>query len=658
MPVQQTGGVEMDDRIEVQVQSDHIESLTRIRKPIIAIEELIWNALDADADTVEISLGFNSMGGLERVIVSDNGDGIPRSLCPQAFGNLGGSPKLKKRSTTRGRVLHGKLGLGRFRAFGVGRTVTWTSTYLQGEGALEYRIVGHRSTIQSFQLSEERTAKRSAKGVTVEISSIEENFRGLEETSLAADELSRRLALYLRKYPGIVVRYEGRTIDPGEMEAYEQSYPLAITLDNGKEYPAELTVIEWKYPTVRALHLCNEHGFTLDEKAPGIQAKGFHFTAYLKSSLVTELNENDAFGLNELHPPLKRLLDITKDALRTHFRKRESARSDDLIRQWQKDGIYPYTTLEPDPIREAGREVFNVCAIKVHEYLPGFENSDQKTKRLTFRLLREALEKNASTLQVILREVLALPQEQQDELVAMLERTKLSSLISAGSVVLNRLDFLASLDPLLFGDFKKLLLERQHLQRILTDELWIFGEQYTLGVDDQGLRTLLEKHVEILERDVLAYDLTSVTDLNGSDRRLDMMLYQRHPSNVGDTYEHLVIELKRPSIKLGQKEINQIETYAYAIEADERFDKEHVKWTFILVGTELDEFAKRKCDVKDREFGHIFSGHVNIYVKRWASVIQQAKWRYEFFRSQLSYDATVDDGIKFLHRKHKDRLPE
>src|SRR5208337_2975699 len=120
--------------------------------------------------------------------------------------------------------------------------------------------------------------------------------------------------------------------------------------------------------------------------------------------------------------------------------------------------------------------------------------------------------------------------------------------------------------------FKKGLLERRQLHRILANELWLFGEQYSLGVDDESLRALLAKHINILERDAIVPPIAEVTDLEGRVRRVDLMVYRRYPLGVAAEYEHLVIELRRPSCKIGKAEISQILDYAFAVSADERFD--------------------------------------------------------------------------------------
>ncbi|MCX7424592.1 MAG: ATP-binding protein [Planctomycetia bacterium] len=648
------------DRINLQVAQDHVLSLTKLRKPIIAIEELIWNSLDADADLVEVTLCFNKAGGLDRIRVSDNGNGIQRDQCEVAFGHLGGSPKLTMQTTPKGRRPHGKLGRGRFKAFGIGREVLWTSRYEEDGHCYKFEIRGRKASICSFDVGDAIILKKGSHGVDVVISGIDSNFPSLANAEDAASELSRRLALYLNAYPRIVIKYDGQVVDPKALEEHVQSYAVQTKAASGEPVDGELTIIEWKCPVDRTLYLCDRHGFARDERNPGIQAPGFEFTAYFKSPVVERLDADNAFGLDDLNSELKDVIAVCKDALRTHFRKRESRRTEDLVKRWRQEEVYPYKEEPTDPLRKAEREVFDVCAFKVHEYLPNFDTTEQKSKQLTFRLIREALESNPTTLQTILREVLALPPEQQDELATLLDRTSLAAIINAANLVLNRLTFLVSLDSLLFGDFKKTLRERSQLHRILVDELWIFGEQYTIGVDDQSLKSLLAKHITLLGRDDIAPATGPVTDLDDRERIVDLMLYRRFPMGIPEQYEHLVIELKRPACVLGKKEIGQIRDYAFAVIDDERFDKRKTRWRFVLLGNNLDGYAEHECNVDSKEYGHIYSskdGLVDIHVMRWSTVIDQAKWRYEFLRKELEARITTDDGLAYLRQKYPEYLP-
>ena len=648
--------------LEVKVEQDHIESLAKVREPILAIEELIWNGLDADAGKIDVRIILNNLGGLAKVKVTDNGTGIRLDDCGHAFGSLGGSAKSHIHVTPGGRVPHGKAGKGRFRAFGVGDSVKWVSRY-KSEGVVkQFEIKSRKSSLKQFDVGDAKEVSRKGTGVEVTIDEIETNYPSLLDAERAAEVLSKRLALYLQKYPGIQITYDGVKVDPSSLESHCESYSLQVHDKDGSTFDAELTVIEWKNPTDRALYFCDDGGFALEECPPGIQAPGFHFTAYLKSQLIPELVDDGAFAFEDMHPVVSSIVETAKGVLRRHFRSREASRAEDLVKQWQEEKVYPYEPTEQDPLKRVEREVFDVCAVKVHEYLPSFERSETKSKQLTFRLIREALESNPDSLQKILRQVLHLPQDQQNDLAAILDRTQLAAIINAAKTVVDRLDFIGSSDSLLFGQFKSTLLERKQLHRILVEELWIFGEQYTLGIDDESLASVLKKHVHLLGRDDGPSEITRVvTDIDGKQRLLDLMVYRQIPQLQPDHFEHLVIELKRPDCKLGQKELSQIENYAFSVADDERFDKVRTKWTFMLVGNDLDSFADRKCREQGRDFGHIHSsddGAVNIHVKKWSTIIAEAKWRYQFFRDRLELEVTTADGLRYLRDRHRDRLPE
>ena len=62
-------------QIYVQAQPDHIESLSK-SAPIAAVEELVWNALDADAREVKVDLITNPLGAVEAVRVSQKQEKI------------------------------------------------------------------------------------------------------------------------------------------------------------------------------------------------------------------------------------------------------------------------------------------------------------------------------------------------------------------------------------------------------------------------------------------------------------------------------------------------------------------------------------------------------------------------------------------------------
>ncbi|WP_168107711.1 ATP-binding protein [Ramlibacter lithotrophicus] len=86
--------------IQVEAQADHLNSLARA-KPINALAELIWNALDAYADVVHINVADNELNTPTHIEIVDNGLGIQLSDAERAFGNLGGSLQQREGSASK-----------------------------------------------------------------------------------------------------------------------------------------------------------------------------------------------------------------------------------------------------------------------------------------------------------------------------------------------------------------------------------------------------------------------------------------------------------------------------------------------------------------------------------------------------------------------------
>ena len=105
--------------------------------------------------------------------------------------------------------MHGKAGKGRFRAFFLGDHVLWKTTYEGDDGSFkQFTVEGSRSKLGVFEASEPVPAKRAQPGTEVKITEIPRNFPSLEGAG-AVQELAGQLALYLRKYPGVRVSYDG-----------------------------------------------------------------------------------------------------------------------------------------------------------------------------------------------------------------------------------------------------------------------------------------------------------------------------------------------------------------------------------------------------------------------------------------------------------------
>lgn len=474
--------------ISVKVQGDHLQRLAAAKSPIAALSELIWNSLDADAIDVKVIIDRNLMGGISSLRVIDNGHGLPYEDATLAFEKLGGSWKRHQDKTRSGRMLHGKQGKGRFQAFALGENVEWTTCFKSNGHLLEYTIQGRRQTLQDFDFAETKASSNDEAGTIVTITEVDRS-PGAFDSPRAVQSLTEEFALYLRQYTGVRIYYDGTEIKPSTAERKVSDFQLPkLTLEDGRQIDAWLTIIEWVNSAERALYLCDANGFSLSKIPPGIQAPGFNFTAYLKSSFIRELDDKGNLVLDELLPDLRNLISSARDQMKEYFRKRIAEEAIELVQQWKHEEIYPYEGIPETPIEQAERQVFDILALNVYQYLPDFESSAAKSKRLAFRLLKEALETSPQTLQLILQEVLVLPPEKLEELATLLKRTSLEAIINASKMVANRLNFLEGLELLVFDpEIKGKVLERRHLHKIIADETWIFGEEFNLTLSDKSL---------------------------------------------------------------------------------------------------------------------------------------------------------------------------
>ena len=181
----------------VEVQPDFIQRQTKAR-PIRAVAELVWNGLDADASRVEVRV-FRGELGMTKIVVRDNGHGIPYQDAPRFFTHLGGSWKKPGGKTkAKGRMLHGYEGRGRFKVFALGNVADWRVSYRTDAGDLRaYDITILADHIREIRITDEESVDSRTTGVEIEVSELHREYRSLDPDN-AVQEFAEIFALYLR----------------------------------------------------------------------------------------------------------------------------------------------------------------------------------------------------------------------------------------------------------------------------------------------------------------------------------------------------------------------------------------------------------------------------------------------------------------------------
>lgn len=646
----------MATHFKVEVQGDHLEKLASAR-PIQALAELVWNALDADATDVRIKVESTDMG-VQSVSVHDNGHGMPHNEVPKLFGQLGGSWKGHgSRSKTKSRMLHGKEGKGRFKALALGRVADWKVVQVLDGIFQRYTITLIRDNLIDVRVTEPVLVGKNAQtGVNVRVEELYRDFRSLEGES-AVQELSEIFALYLSDYPDVAISLNAKQLDPSKAIKNKEKFSLNTIIEDEQEYAFDLELIEWQTSTDRVVYLCTEDGFPLQRRQPRFHTPGFQFSAYLKSRYISRLHEAGALELAEMNPALEAVYEAAQERIKDYFRAREADAARSEIEQWKTELVYPYDSEPHTSVEEAERKVFDIVALNVNRHLPEFAESSRKTKAFQLRMLRQAIERGPEELQLILNEVLDLPERKQKELAKLLDESSLANVISASKLVADRLKFLTGLEALLFDpEFKSKLKERSQLHRILADNnTWLFGEEFSLTVDDQSLTEVLRKHRKLIG-EAVAID-RPVTRVDGKKGIVDLMLSRSVPQNHADEREHLVVELKRPSVKIGSAEITQIKDYAFAVAEDDRFEALKTRWNFWVVSNGFDPSGKREARQSDRPPGQVYKdGKIEVWCKTWGEVLEAAKSRMKFVEEHLSANIDKESALKYLRATYEKYL--
>lgn len=405
--------------ITVQVQEDHIETLSRSR-PLAAMAELIWNALDADAKEVRVEFHENELEGLDRILVVDDGHGLHYDDAFIVFQNLGGSWKRQGPKTpAERRILHGKFGKGRFRAFSLGNRVQWDTAYEEAGARHAFSILGKAETPGVFSITPLRLVADAACGMRVQIEDVPQNagvLRGVK----AQQEITDTFALYLRQYPGVRLLYDGAHIDAANAEKACSDYTLeTLVMENGERVDVSLTIIEWNLPGKRGVYYCDEDGFMLHCGLPRLHFRGFSYTAYLKSAHFTLLDREGLLQAGELSADLRQILDATRAKLREHFTLREAEFAQGVLEEWKEQGIYPYEGQAFSDAEINERRIFDIYATHLNQIFGDFAAAAPRNKRLTLRLIQELVRSEPTRVARILDELITFPEEKEEQILEL-----------------------------------------------------------------------------------------------------------------------------------------------------------------------------------------------------------------------------------------------
>lgn len=648
----------MSKKIDIGVEKDHVESLTRANG-ITALSELIWNSLDADAKEVHVNYEKSRLGNFDSISIKDDGHGLSYDKAQDVFARLGGSEKKTKSQSPGGRHFHGKEGKGRYKSLSLGGLVTFKSTYKNNVGFFQFSTTLDQNNLSVTEIGDLiKLDGEHQTGYDITIENVNYKNASFAFSSDNKRDIEEKFASYWISYPNFRIYIQGKELIFSSLIKSTEQKEVKVELGE-ITYTFIIKIIEWSFDNKKKTYLCSSKGIPYSETNLGIRSS-IPISIFIQSAYIEKLHHQNILELNAFDEILTIVYKSAKDFAREYVRTRLHFYSKEFIDELKQKGIYPYKQPSDNIIEQTKRQVFDIVALQINEHLPSFNEQDDQSKKLTLLLVSEALENDASNLKRILTEIIELPEDKRDDLAELLESTSLSNIIDTMTEIKNRLNFLNGLEQIIYDkNFNQNFKERKHLHKIIVKETWIFGDEYTYGVDDVSLKNVLKTYLkEALKRDDFE-EVVASSDNSELQTIPDVCLWQQYSlGNAGK--ENLVIELKKPSLNAGWDEKTQIESYASKVAQDPRFPKGNTRWKFILVTKDIKPELIPSLKQKNRKYGHIFEGeNFDVFILSWGDIITEAKIRHEFIKEKLNLNLQDnEEGLMYLKNKYSEYLPQ
>lgn len=358
----------------------------------------------------------------------------------------------------------------------------------------------------------------------------------------------------------------------------------------------------------------------------------------------------------------KNLKEIIKETI-TDFFKSINKKFEKFVATLENDKYYPYkNNIHPASLSQ--EILFKKVAYILEDEHKLIQNNDT-IRNFLYPILDRAI--GNGDIEYIFRKVLKLSDESLEKFHYLLERTDLEDVVHFASVVAEKTELLNFLQEITYGEISKFIKERSQLHKIIENQLWLFGENYN-GTPKLWSDRKMSNILEELRKDYFDYEPSEVDknlikiEDSGLNDITDLFFFNEKILDTGER-EIMIVELKAPKCAISEKELNQINRYAFTIEDNSSFPNEKVKYKLILISSKITKFAKsqiksRRASYPDIPFLYEKKSEKNIevYVMEWAEVIEQNKRKLSYLSNQLEVkDRSVKEKFEIEYAELVDK---
>lgn len=635
--------------LSVKNQSIETSGITKDYKE--ALCEYIWNGFEANATEVRISYTVNELTGIDSITISDNGDGILYDELPDTFGAFLASKKNTLSLQVKSKANKGK---GRFSFIAFATQAEWNTRYRSENVIKQYSIQLTNLNKEVFECTEPNVVSAKNTGTTVSFSGIFDITADSLSTEALEDYLLTQFSwyLYLNKHKKVKL-----ILNETELN-YNKYIDTSLSEDVDKKINSQnfnISLVVWN-KRIKEKFCC--YYFDENDVIKGVDTTTFNrntvnfnhsvfvkskfFNGMINVSLADSSGQTELGQTEENYKTLKELMKVIQALISKKLKLYMSGKADEEIHKMvEVRKTFPhfpddtYGQLRRNDLIRVTKELY-CLEPKIFYKL----KEVQEKSLLGFLNLLLNSEERENVLSII-EQIVDLTYEQRKNLAEMLQKTRLENIIETINFIENRYKIIEILKTIVY-DMEKFTNERGHIQKIVEQHYWLFGEQYHLASADRTMQKALEQYLYIL------YGAKSPADKLDEDselaRRMDIFLCNARQieNSFGNSLEeNIVVELKAPKVPLSKIVLRQIEDYMDFIRRQPQFSSIHRRWKFIAVCKEVDEDVKAQYKAFEDKGkpGLVFQVEkYEVYALTWDDIFKSFDLRHSFMLDKLKFD--------------------
>ena len=631
---------------EVSITTEGIQKNLKSFKPLDALCEYIWNGFDAQADRVDVKLYTNEFGLLNMISIEDNGTGIVYEELGDKFKTFNDSKKYDISKKVNHSLPHGRQGIGRLTFFAFAQRARWNTVYEKSGNKYEYYIDMEKDTLNQYDDNGGKKPQITGKNVGTEVI-----FTQVQQFS--KDDIVEKIKIEFFWFLELNKPRNFQILVDGEKVTYDEFIIKKIEFVPAAEltYKYEISIVQWnqslgkEFSKFYFIDSDNEEKYKEATKLNKKSDEFFH-SIFIKSSYFDnfyfekEMDGQACLFPNKNEQEYRKLMDAINVFLYKFRRRYLKGASDKFIDKLIDSKIYPeFNANNPiDTYRKS--ELDNLVGTLYAAQPKIFTNLSDDNKKITIGLLKLIMDaEDKDNLFKVLKQVVDLDEDELAELAGVLKYTSLSNITRLVKLIEDRQKVIQGLKELVFNKdmYAK---EVPHIQTGVENHYWLFGEQYNLITAAEPDFTYALKGL-ILATTGKDEDV----DIDHEDKNKEMDIFMIRQDRKGDVTENVVVELKRPTVALGETQLSQVKKYLQVIRKDDRFNMGNVKWTFYLVGNKFNTSGFLEGELENnRNHGEqhlvywVDNGMTKIYVLKWSEIFDEFSKRHEYLLDKLNLE--------------------